>query len=99
MITMEELLRTMVEKGGSDLHISANSPPRVRVDGALAELPGQEALPPEHTKKLLYSVLDSQQIARFEQDWELVHSLPSHASLHLQHLSRSLNRPLRGLLR
>ena len=68
---MEELLRTMVEKGGSDLHISANSPPRVRVDGALAEMPGQEALPPEHTKKLLYSVLDSQQIARFEQDWEL----------------------------
>jgi twitching motility protein PilT len=71
MITMEELLRTMVERGGSDLHISANSAPRVRVDGALAELPGLDPLPPEHTKKLMYSVLDSQQIARFEQDLEL----------------------------
>ena len=71
MITMEELLRTMVERGGSDLHISAGSAPRVRVDGKLAELAGLEMLGPEQTKKLVYSVLDSQQIARFEQDWEL----------------------------
>ncbi len=71
MITMEELLRTMVERGGSDLHISAGSAPRVRVDGKLAELAGIEMLNPEQTKKLVYSVLDSQQIARFEQDWEL----------------------------
>ena len=47
MITMEELLRTMVERGGSDLHLSANSAPRIRVDGALAELPGLEPLAPE----------------------------------------------------
>jgi twitching motility protein PilT len=68
---MEELLRTMVERGGSDLHISAGSAPRVRVDGALAELAGTETLSTEQTKKLVYSVLDSNQIARFEQDWEL----------------------------
>jgi twitching motility protein PilT len=68
---MEELLRTMVERGGSDLHISAGSTPRVRVDGALAELAGTEVMGPEQTKKLVYSVLDSNQIARFEQDLEL----------------------------
>jgi twitching motility protein PilT len=71
MITMEELLRTMVEKGGSDLHISAGSAPRVRIDGILAELPGTDVLDPEQTKKLIYSVLDSNQVARFEQEWEL----------------------------
>ncbi len=71
MMTMEELLRTMVERGGSDLHISAGSAPRVRVDGRLAELPGMEPMMPEQTKKLVYSVLDGQQISRFEQDWEL----------------------------
>jgi twitching motility protein PilT len=71
MITMEELLRTMVERGGSDLHISAGAPPCVRIDGALAPLPGTEVMLPEQTKKLVYSVLDSNQIARFEQDWEL----------------------------
>ena len=71
MITMEELLRTLVERGGSDLHISAGSPPRGRFDGELIEIPQVEVLSPEATKKLVYSVLDSQQIARFEQDLEL----------------------------
>jgi len=71
MITLEELLRLMVERGGSDLHISAGSAPRVRLDGALAEVPNIEVLGPEATKKLVYSVLDGTQIARFEQDMEL----------------------------
>ncbi len=71
MLTMEELLRTMVERGGSDLHISAGSAPRYRIDGDLTEIPTTEVLGPEQTKKLVYSVLDNQQIARFEQDLEL----------------------------
>ena len=71
MITLEELLRLMVERGGSDLHISAGSAPRIRVDGRLAEVPNLEPLGPETTKKLIYSVLDSTQVARFEQDLEL----------------------------
>jgi twitching motility protein PilT len=71
MITLEELLRMMVERGGSDLHISAGSAPRMRLDGKLAEVAQLETLAPEVTKKLVYSVLDSVQIARFEQDLEL----------------------------
>ena len=71
MITMEELLRVMVERGGSDLHIAAGSMPRTRVDGELVELQGADMLGPEQTKKLVYSVLDQEQIARFEQDQEL----------------------------
>jgi len=71
MITLEELLRVMVERGGSDLHLSAGSGPRIRDDGKLAELPNVEVIGPEQTKKLIYSVLDGQQIARFEQDLEL----------------------------
>jgi twitching motility protein PilT len=71
MITMEELLRTLVERGGSDLHISAGAAPRGRFDGELVEIPQTELLTPDATKKLVYSVLDGQQIARFEQDLEL----------------------------
>ncbi len=71
MLTMEELLRTMVERGGSDLHIAAGSAPRTRIDGNLIEIPQTEILGPEQTKKLVYSVLDNQQIARFEQELEL----------------------------
>jgi twitching motility protein PilT len=71
MITLEELLRTMVERGGSDLHIAAGSPPRIRIDGRLAEISGCDVMGPEATQRLLYSVMDSAQIARYEQEWEL----------------------------
>ena len=57
MITMEELLRIMVERGGSDLHLAAGSAPRIRVDGELEEV-GSDILNGEHTQKLVYSILD-----------------------------------------
>ena len=70
MVSIEELLRILVERGGSDLHITAGSPPRIRVDGVL--LPTEhESLVPETTQKIVYSVLDTDQIARFEREWEL----------------------------
>jgi twitching motility protein PilT len=70
MITMEELLALMVRQGGSDLHISVGSPPRIRVDGVL--LPVEHpALDGEDTRRLATSVLTSDQIARFDRDLEL----------------------------
>ena len=71
MVTLEELLRIMVERNGSDLHIAAGSPPRVRTDGKLVEMPQIEVLAPEDTQKIMYSILDGEQIARFEQELEL----------------------------
>ena len=35
-ITLSELLKKMIEMGGSDLHIATNSPPRVRIHGKAA---------------------------------------------------------------
>jgi twitching motility protein PilT len=35
MLTMETLVRETVEKGASDLHLSAGGPPRLRIDGDL----------------------------------------------------------------
>lgn len=70
MITMEELLALMVRQGGSDLHISVGSPPRIRVDGAL--LPVEHAsLEAEDTRRLATSVLASDQIAKLDRDLEL----------------------------
>ncbi len=70
MVTIEELLHVLVDRGGSDLHITTGSPPRVRVDGALAPTE-HEVLTNEVTQKLVYAVLDTEQIARFEREWEL----------------------------
>lgn len=70
MITMEELLALLVRQGGSDLHISVGSPPRVRVNGTL--LPVEHPpLDSETTRRLATSILNSEQIARLDRDLEL----------------------------
>ncbi len=70
MPTLPELLKTTVDRGGSDLHLTTNTPPQVRVDGKLnrLELPD---LSPAETKQLTYSVLTDAQKKRFEEALEL----------------------------
>ncbi len=70
MVTLEELLQQLVERGGSDLHISAGAPPKIRIDGKLISV-DTEILDSEQSQKLVYSVLDNDQIAHFEKDLEL----------------------------
>tara|TARA_R110002126_G_scaffold11114_9_gene50442 strand:+ start:131 stop:1195 length:1065 start_codon:yes stop_codon:yes gene_type:complete len=70
MITMEELLALMVRQGGSDLHISVGSPPRIRVDGVLLPV-DHSPLDGEESRRLATSVLTSDQIARLDRDLEL----------------------------
>src|SRR5512137_2413540 len=70
MANLHQLLKELIDKGGSDLHITTNSPPQVRVDGKLMpmEMP---ALTPVETKQLCYSVLTEAQKHRFEEENEL----------------------------
>lgn len=69
-IALSELLRKMIENGGSDLHITTNSAPMVRVHGVLRPLEYAELTPAE-TKQLAYSVLTDAQKHRFEETLEL----------------------------
>ena len=69
-IALSELLRKMTEQGGSDLHITTNSAPMVRVHGVLRPLEYAE-LSPSETKQLAYSVLTDAQKHRFEETLEL----------------------------
>ena len=68
------LLKEAVGLGASDLHISRDVPPTVRVDGDLRFLE-YPPLQPEDCQKLIYSVLNDEQRAHFEMDWELDFSL------------------------
>ena len=70
MITMEELLALLVRQGGSDLHISVGSPPRIRVDGVLLMV-DHPALETDDTRRLGTSVLTSDQIAKLDRELEL----------------------------
>ena len=69
-ITLSELLKKMIEMGGSDLHITTNSAPRVRVHGKLRPL-DMPPLTASDTKSLAYSVLTDAQKHRFEENLEL----------------------------
>ncbi len=69
-VSLHQLLKTMVERGGTDLHVTTNSPAVIRVDGLLSPL----NLPPltaVETKKLAYSILTDAQKHRFEESLEL----------------------------
>ena len=68
---MEELLQLVFDKDGSDLHIAANVPPMIRVNGKLAPQTNYEALKPEDTQKLIFSILSNEQRKTLEQTWEL----------------------------
>ena len=68
--TLQDFLRIVAEKGGTDLHIAAESAPVMRVNGELRALP----FPPlssNDTKQLCYSVLTETQKHRFEEAQEL----------------------------
>jgi twitching motility protein PilT len=69
--SLSELLKRMVDAGGSDLHITTNSPPRIRVHGELKPCEDLPAMGPADTKQLAYSILTDAQKHRFEENLEL----------------------------
>src|SRR3954463_9335926 len=72
---LQQLLRAMGEKGASDMHITAGSPPVLRIDGSIVPL----KLPPlnkHDTKTLCYEMLTEEQRTKFEEQNELDLSFP-----------------------
>src|SRR5450631_4340773 len=70
MLNLHQLLKILVESNGSDLHITTNTPPQIRVDGKMTPLD----FPPLNqvdTKQLCYSVLTDTQKHKFEEENEL----------------------------
>ncbi|MBK5277031.1 MAG: type IV pilus twitching motility protein PilT [Desulfuromonadales bacterium] len=70
MVNLHQLLKILVEANGSDLHITTNTPPQIRVDGKMTPMD----FPPLNqveTKQLCYSVLTDAQKHKFEEENEL----------------------------
>jgi len=68
--TLNTLLKSMVEQGGSDLHLTTNTPPQIRVDGQLSPL-NLPPLSPTDTKQIAYSILTDIQKHRLEENLEI----------------------------
>ncbi len=69
-IHLDELLHLVVEKNASDLHICVGVPPVLRVDGALRTA-NYERLTPNVTQRMIYDILNDDQIQRFETELQL----------------------------
>jgi twitching motility protein PilT len=69
-VNLHQLLRTMIEKGASDMHITTGTPPLLRIDGSVVPLK-LPALGPVETKQVCFSVLTEEQRAHFEKHSEL----------------------------
>jgi len=80
--TLRSLLEEMIDRGASDLHLSAGEVPKLRIDGQLEDSSNGTQLGPRDTQLLAYSTLTEQQKKRFEQDDEL------DLSFSVQNLSR-----------
>ena len=67
---IEDLMEEVVERGGSDLHVSAGLPPYIRINGKLTPT-DRDPLTPEQCQKLIFSMLNNTQRKTLEQTWEL----------------------------
>ncbi|MBP8171366.1 MAG: PilT/PilU family type 4a pilus ATPase [Pseudomonas sp.] len=65
----EKLLRLMVEKGGSDLFITAGVPPSMKVNGKIMAVT-KNAMSPEQTRETVHSVMNEQQRRDFTENHE-----------------------------
>ena len=77
MIHIDEFLRTVVEKGGSDAHLKVGMPAGIRIAGEI-EPQGDTALYPDETRQIARDLLDQAQWESFEQggDLDCSYSLP-----------------------
>ncbi|MCK5180467.1 MAG: type IV pilus twitching motility protein PilT [Candidatus Omnitrophica bacterium] len=71
---LKELLKLSIQQKASDLHLTENSPPVLRIDGKLV-LTNEKPLVKEELKKSIYAILSDNQKEKFERDKELDFSL------------------------
>lgn len=88
-LQVEDLLRLMVEKGASDLHLKAGGPPMLRIDGELVPA-GYESLSSDQVRRMIESMVSDSQKAEFvaEKELDLAYSVPGisrfRVNVHLQ---------------
>ena len=90
MARIDELFRYLKEKGGSDLHLLATRPPRVRIHGSLTDVEGWGVISDEEMKDLLREICSEEQWLEFEAcgDLDFAWALPGEARFRVNFLSQ-----------
>ena len=96
-----KILKLAVDQGASDVHLTIGTPPLARIHGEIKEMPEFEALTPESSKNVIYSILRDFQKASFEENYELdcAISVPSvgRFRVNIQENSRGVEAVLRAI--
>ena len=71
VLDVNELLAMVIERGGSDLHLTAGSAPVIRVNGELKPVEGIEPLNGSQIREIIYAILTQKQREKFENELEL----------------------------
>ncbi|MCH8332568.1 type IV pilus twitching motility protein PilT [Candidatus Sumerlaeota bacterium] len=69
-LTMDEMLKNLVDAGGSDLHLLAGLRPAIRLHGKLTPIEGAAEFTPESIRRVIYDVLTAEQIKTYEENPE-----------------------------
>jgi twitching motility protein PilT len=80
-IDFADLITDVLERRASDLHLTAGSPPMVRVRGRLTALEDYPVLSGGDTREIVYAILNNDQRQRLETDWQIdfAYSVPGAA--------------------
>src|SRR2546425_1285997 len=80
-VPVPELLEVLLDRGASDLHLTAGAPPTIRLNGDLVRLEEYPILTPRGLQGMIYAVLPQRMRERLEQELELdmSYSLPGKA--------------------
>ena len=76
-----DILLAVVKQKASDLHVTAGSPPMLRIRGGLVAMDGMPNLTPTDTREIIYAILNTGQRQRLETEWQIdfAYSIPGHA--------------------
>jgi|KBSSwiStaDraftv2_1062776.scaffolds.fasta_scaffold03025_8 twitching motility protein PilT len=75
---LDTLLATLIARGGSDLHLTVNQAPTVRINGDMQQLPDYPPLTAEQTEGLIRSIITPDQWVEFQQtlEYDLAYDVP-----------------------
>lgn len=81
LIELDDLLLYLMEIGGSDLHLAANTVPMVRLRGEIVPVPNYGQLSGRQIETAMFTVMTAKQRAKFDEDWELdfAYTIPGQA--------------------
>ncbi len=68
---LEYLLKLAVQKGASDLHLTASYPPALRIDGHIKSIDDTSVLNPDNIQRMFQSITTKEQRAVFQRELEL----------------------------